>query len=198
MPGLQQPAIGDPLPLSAAGGLIFHAIKPNEYLIWSGASGRFPGAFTWALYPVDANHTRLVSRIQWSHHWTQPLALFMDLFTEFADHLAVRKILHGVKDRAEGRIESFSWQTFEFAMLVWGLFAFFAALWMVVRGPPSWPRWLSALVAGMAWLLVWYAPIPVVLGAGVNVLVCCLVFANRRGGVARHTSMPQTIARRAT
>ncbi len=198
IPALQKPAIGDPLPLSAAGGLIFYAIKPYEYLVWSGASGSFPGAFTWALYPVNTNQTRLVSRIQWSHHWTQPLALCMDLFTEFADHLAVRKILRGVKDRAEGRIESFARQTFEFAMLVWALFAFFAALCMVLRGPLSWPRWLSALVAGIAWLAVWYAPVPVALGAGVNVLVCFLVFANRRGKPAQYTAVVQKTTRRTT
>ena len=198
LPALQRPVVGDPLPLSAAGGLIFNAIQPNEYLVWSGASGRFPGAFTWALYPVNATHTRLVSRIQWSHHWMQPLVLVMDLFTEFTDHLAVRKILRGIKDRTEGRVESFSWQTFEFAMLVWALFAFFASIWVVLRGPLSWPRWLSALLAGAAWLIVWYAPIPVALGTALNVLVCGVLFANRRGRAARHTPMSQVIVRRAT
>jgi hypothetical protein len=53
---------------------------------------------------VDESHTRLVSRICWSHHWTQPGVLALDLFTEFTDHLAVRKILQGVKDRVEGRV----------------------------------------------------------------------------------------------
>ncbi len=197
VPELQRVAIGDPLPLSAAGGLTFNAIQSNEYLVWSGTSGRFPGAFTWALYPISANQTRLVSRIQWSHHWTQPLTLVMDLFTEFTDHLAVRKILHGVKDRAEGRIESFSWQTFEFAMLVWALCAFVAAIWLVLRGPLTWPRWLSALVAGVAWLVVWYAPVPVGLGTGVNVVVCYLLLAYQRGGVARHSDVSQAIAIRA-
>lgn len=196
VPELQRPAIGDPLPLSAAGGLIFHAIQPNAYLVWSGASGRFPGAFTWALYPVDATHTRLVSRIQWSHHWRQPLTLFMDLFTEFADHLAVREILHGIKDRAEGRIGSFWWHTFAFMMLVWALFAFFAALWMVLRGPLRWSRWLNALGAGVAWLVVWYAPIPVVLSIVLNLLVCSLLFAYRRAGAARHAPAAPAITRR--
>ena len=115
VPELQRLAVGDPLPLSAAGGLVVNAIAPNQYLVWSGTSGVYPGAFTWALYPIDAGHTRLVSRIQWSHHWSQPLMMGMDLFTEFTDHLAVRKILQGVKDRAEGRVESFARQTFEFA-----------------------------------------------------------------------------------
>ncbi len=198
LPALQRPAIGDPLPLSAAGGLIFNAIRPNEFLVWSGASGRFPGAFTWALYPVNTTHTRLVSRIQWSHHWTQPLALFMDLFTEFTDHLAVRKILHGVKDRAEGHVESFWWQTFEFTMLVWALFTFVAAIGMVMRGPLNWSRWLSALGAGVVWLVVWYAPIPVALGTVMNVLVSGVLFANRRGSAARHAPTSTAPARHAT
>ncbi len=198
VPELQRVDIGDPLPLSAAGGLIFNAIQTNEYLVWSGTSGKFPGAFTWALYPISVNQTRLVSRIQWSHHWTQPLVLVMDLFTEFTDHLAVRKILYGVKDRAEGRIESLAWQTFEFAMLVWALFAFVTAVWLVLRGPLTWPRWLSALVAGVAWLVVWYASIPLMLGTGVNVLVCFLLLANRRGSAARHALASRAIAMRAT
>ena len=63
------------------------------------------GGFTWALYPLDANHTRLVSRIGWSQHWTKPDLLALDLFTECTDHLAVRKILQGVKGRVESRIE---------------------------------------------------------------------------------------------
>ena len=198
VPELQRPAIGDPLPLSAAGGLIFNAIQPNEYLVWSGASGRFPGAFTWALFPVNATRTRLVSRIQWSHHWTQPLVLVMDLFTEFTDHLAVRKILHGVKDRAEGRVESFTWQTFEFAMLVWALFAFAAEIVLVLRGPLNWSGWLSAVVAGVAWLVVWYAPIPVALGTAVNVFASALLFANWRGGAARRAPISKAIAEHAT
>jgi len=198
VPELQRPAIGDPLPLSAAGGLIFNAIEPNEFLVWSGASGRFPGAFTWALYPIDATHTRLVSRIQWSHHWTQPLVLFMDLFTEFTDHLAVRKILHGVKDRAEGRVEAFWWQAFAFLVIVWALFAFVGAIGMVLRGPPSWSRWLNALGAGVAWLVVWYAPIPVLVGTFINGLMCYVLFAGRRGGAARHALMSRDDARRAT
>jgi len=198
LPELQRPAIGDPLPLSAAGGLIFNAIRPNESLVWSGASGSYPGAFTWALYPVNSTQTRLVSRIQWSHHWTQPLVLVMDLFTEFTDHLAVRKILHGVKDRAEGRVESFAWQTFEFAVLVWALFAFFAAIWVVLRGPLDWPRWLTALGAGVAWLIVWYAPISILFGTVVNVLVCGVLIANRRGSAARHAPMSPSFARHST
>ncbi len=179
VPELQLLAVGDPLPLSAAGGLVVHAIAPNQYLVWSGTSGAYPGAFTWALYPIDSSHTRLVSRIQWSHHWSQPLMLGMDLFTEFTDHLAVRKILQGVKDRAEGRVESFAHQAFEFVVLVWALFAFFAALWLLLRGRLAMP-FLFASVAGVAWLIVWYAPIPVALSVVINVSIVALLRGGRR------------------
>ncbi len=199
VPELQRLAVGDPLPLSAVGGLVVHAIAPKQYLVWSGTSGVYPGAFTWALYPVDASHTRLVSRIQWSHHWSQPLMMGMDLFTEFTDHLAVRKILQGVKDRAEGRVESFARQSFEFVVLLWALFAFFAALWLLLRGRLTRP-FLIASVAGVAWLIIWYAPMSVVFGVVINVAVVVLLRASRvRSGGSRAATTPASaIARRAT
>lgn len=177
VPELQGLAVGDPLPLSAAGGLVVHAITPPRSLVWSGTSGAYPGAFTWALYPIDAHHTRLVSRIQWSHHWTQPSMLVMDLFTEFTDYLAVRKILLGVKDRAEGRVEPFARHTFEFTMLLWALVTFLVAVWCVLRRPLTWRRWLAGVIAGFAWLAVWYASMPVAAAVVVNVMVVWLLRA---------------------
>ena len=180
VPELQQIAVGDALPLSAAGGLVVNAIAPNRFIVWSGTSGTYPGAFTWSLYPVDASHTRLVSRIQWSHHWTQPLVLAMDLFTEFADHVAVRKVLEGVKDRAEGRAESFARTTFQFAVLVWACVVFVVTLWRVMRHPVTWGVWFAAVVSGMAWLVVWYAPIPTALAVAVNIGVVWMLYAAGR------------------
>jgi hypothetical protein len=199
VPDLQQLAVGDLLPLSAAGGLVVNAITPNRYLVWSGTSGVYPGAFTWALYPIDAQHTRLVSRIQWSHHWAQPLTLAMDLFTEFTDHLAVRKILQGVKDRTEGRVGSFVRQTFEFVVLVCALFTMLVALWLVMRGHLTRPFFMAS-VAGMAWLIVWYAGIPVALNVMVNVVVVALLRADRqRAAEGRVTTAPTpAVMRRAT
>jgi hypothetical protein len=69
---------------------------PESYLIWSDANST--SAFIWASYPVDGDHTRLVSRIRWSHDRAQPRQLAFDSFTDVTDHLAVRKLL-----QAEGR-----------------------------------------------------------------------------------------------
>ncbi len=195
VPELQRIAAGDPLRLSAAGGLIVNAVAPNHYIVWSGTSGRYPGAFTWALYPVDASHTRLVSRIQWSHHWTQPLLLVMDLFTEFTDHLAVRKILHGVKDRAERRVETLALQSAEFAVLVWALVNFFAAIWSVIRRSFTWRGWFAAVLAGMAWLIVWYAPIAPWLGAVANLVVVLILRSARTSRNRRETSVAPATTR---
>ncbi len=198
IPELQRIAVGDQLPLSAAGGLVFNAIAPNQYLIWSGKSGAYPGAFTWALYPVDASHTRLVSRIQWSHHWSEPSMLAMDLFTEFADHVAVRKVLNGVKDRAEGRVERFASQTFEFGVLVWSLIAFIVSLWFVMRRPLTLRGWLAAIATGIAWLAVWYAPIPIWLAVATNGVVVLILRQGWATCAIVETALPPISVRNST
>ncbi|HUL54533.1 MAG TPA: hypothetical protein VLT83_14110 [Opitutaceae bacterium] len=180
LPEFQHFRVGDKLPLSALGGLVFHDIEPGRYLVWSGVDG--VGAFVWALYPVDANHTRLVSRIRWSHHWTQPLPLALDLFTEFTDHLAVRKVLQGVKDRVEGRVEPLARANTEFAVYVVAALTFGAAVVLTLLRPFTRRRWLASLGAGATWLLTWYAPVPVGLGVLLTILALagvCLAFRNR-------------------
>jgi hypothetical protein len=170
-PELQGLAAGDSLPLSALARLVVHEIVPERHLVWAGERGEYPGAFTWALYPVDEHRTRLVSRIQWSHHWNQPLMLALDLFTDLTDGIAVRKILHGVKDRAEGRVEPFWRQTLEFVIYLWALVAFPIAIVVTLRRPLGWPAWLAGLGAGLAWLVVWYAPLPMPVAVLLNGLV---------------------------
>ena len=101
VPALQHPNAGDVLPISKVAHLTFGQIEPSQFLIWQSEAVPHDGAFTWALYPVDERYTRLVSRIRLRYHWARSGAL---VFTEFADHVAVPKILAGVRDRAEGRV----------------------------------------------------------------------------------------------
>ncbi|HEX2923297.1 MAG TPA: hypothetical protein VHS28_04640 [Chloroflexota bacterium] len=170
-PELQHFKVGDDVPISATTVMSFYAIEPNRYLIWGGDTGGSYGTFNWALYPVDENHTRLVSRIRWSHHWTEPGPLALDLFSEFTDHLAVRKILSGVKDRVEGHLEPMAIQNIESAIYLGAALVFFAALVLVLIRPLTRRGWLLGLTAGAAWLFTWYAPVPVGIGAGLEVLV---------------------------
>lgn len=160
---LQNVKVGDEVPISAAGSWVFYAIDPEHYFIWSGETG--DGGFTWALYPIDENHTRLVSRIRWSHHWSPPGQLVLDLFTEFTDHLAVRKILQGVKGRVEGNIEPMAQANIEVVLYVMAAMIFFAALILILVRPLTWQNWLAGLGAGAAWLIIWYAPISTWMGS---------------------------------
>ena len=97
-----------------------HAIEQGKYLVWAGGKeDAAKGAFIWALYPIDSSHTRLISRIRWTHNWSKPGLLPLDLFTEFTDHLAVRKILTGIKVRAEGgKINSMAIQSIPFFIYI--------------------------------------------------------------------------------
>lgn len=168
IPEFQHFTVGDEVPLSAAGGLTFYAIEPNQYLIWSGEPGW--GGFIWALYPIDENHTRLVCRARWTHNWKKPGQFAFDLFTEFTDHLAVRKILQGVKGRVEGHVEPMAQANMEFAIYVAAALIFFATTIMLILRPLSWKRWLAGLAAGIVWLITWYTSISV--GVAVLLLVC--------------------------
>jgi len=169
LPEFQHFTVGDEVPISPVAGMVFYAIEPNRYLIWSGYDGG--GGFTWALYPVDEKHTRLVSRIRWSHSWTKPLQLALDLITEFADHLSVRKILQGVKGRVEGRIEPMAQANTELGMYFAAFWIFVGAIVLILLHPLTWRRWLAGLAAGVAWLTTWYAPISTRIGALLEVLV---------------------------
>lgn len=172
IPEFQHFKVGDVVPISAVARLYFYAIEQYEYIVWAGDKGEYPGAFTWALYPIEKNKTRLVSRIGWSHHWTEPSLLPLDLFTEFSDHIAIREILQGVKGRVEGHFESFTRQTVEFSVYLSAFLIFiFAQIFHLFR-PLSWRNWFANLFSGIVWLLTWYAPLPLWIG----IILCVLAF----------------------
>lgn len=169
IPEFQQFRVGDDMPISSAGGLSFYAIEPNQYLIWRGDEAY--GGFIWALYPLGDNQTRLVSRARLSYNWKKPTQLVFDLFTEFSDHLAVRKILQAVKGRVEGKIEPMAQANIEFVIYLASALIFLGTVILVFLRPLSWRGWLTGLAAGLAWLITWYAPISIWMGAFVELLV---------------------------
>ena len=158
IPALQRTVVGDAMPFSAAGGTRFYAIEPNRFLIWATNEGAKPnGGFTWALYPIDDRHTRLVSRIRWTHHWREPDKLAMDFFTEFTDGLAVQRVLCGIKLRAEHEpLPSFTLVTLEFFAYVALVLLFLAALILILLRPLSWGRVFFSLLTGLLWIVGWY------------------------------------------
>ena len=120
---------------------------------------------------MDAAQTRLVSRIRWSHHWTQPGRLSLDLLTEFTDHLAMRKVLHGIQGRVEGHIQPASDVNIEFFIYLGAFLVFIWAGLSVLRLPLTWGSWLVGLSGGLTWLVTWYAPASIWIGAVLAMLV---------------------------
>ena len=131
-------------------------LSQTKYLVWSGEEGF---AYTWALYPIDENRTRLINRARMNYSWTKPNQVALDLFTEFAEHLAIPKILQGVKGRVEGHIESSARANAEFVIYAASLLMFLGAIASLLLRPLAWHRLLAGLVAGAAWLINWYSPI---------------------------------------
>jgi hypothetical protein len=157
MPEFQHFQVGDEVPISAIHSMVFYAVEPNQYLIWANTADNAPGGIIWALYPRDDYQTRLVSRVRWSYRLTGPVSVIMAMFVDLADHIAVRKILRGLKGRVEGQIEPAWVADVEFFVFVAAFGIFVAALIALLARPLTWTSWLVACGAGIAWLLIWYA-----------------------------------------
>jgi hypothetical protein len=188
-PALEQPKTGDVLPISAVASLVFGAIKPDRYLIWQSAATPPDESLTWALYPVDEKHSRLISRIRLRYHWTDR-RLLLDLFTEFADHVAVPKILLGIRDRVEARsVQSLSREGAEIMIWVLALAEFATAMLSLMRRSRSRRAWFLGLTAGLVSLFVLYAHAPVWIDAA----LVCGVFAAMVGWMRRGIGDPGVI-----
>jgi hypothetical protein len=171
VPEFQHPEVGDELPISLAGGLRFYAIEPNRYLIWSGDLANGGYIYTWALYPIDEHRTRLVSRARLNHIWSKPDQLAFGLITEFAEHLGIPKILQGVKGRVEGHNESMAQANIEVAIYLTSAFTYLVAVVLTFLRPLTWRRGLACFAAGVAWLITWYGPVSIWIGALLELLV---------------------------
>ena len=173
VPSFQNPKPGDVLPLSIAATLVYGPIAPNKFVVWKGTEDPPNGVFIWELVPIDANNTRLISRIRWNYVQT-PAGLLLGVFTEFADHVAVRKILEGVRDRAEGRpSESLTREGVEIASWCLAALNFVITLLYIAY----WRRWAwawaMALATGLILEFVLYGSMPLV----IRILLPCLNLA---------------------
>ena len=59
--------------------------------------------WSWTFTPLDAGRTRLVTRVHAVYDWTRPaMALLGVVLMEFGDFAMMRRMLLGIKERAEG------------------------------------------------------------------------------------------------
>jgi hypothetical protein len=101
--------VGNVIPLGAGPSWPVKALEPNQSLLILLGNPQNPEVgvtWVWALYPLDERYTRLVSRV----HSCLPLTLggiLMLLLLEPTGFIMERKMLLGIKQRAEG-----IWQRF--------------------------------------------------------------------------------------
>jgi len=106
-PQLQNPMIGDVIPMSPDGkqGMYVKDFEQDRWMLWWDGKGGM--SWSWGLYPVDEGHTRLITRVRMRYKWLSPSILF-DMLVEFTDIIMMRKSILGIKERAEriGGMES--------------------------------------------------------------------------------------------
>jgi hypothetical protein len=102
MPALQHLEVGQWVPMSPTPSertaLKVHSFEVNTWLLWTTPDS----SWAWRLIPADHNQTRLVTRIHTQYDWRHPLsALVGVLLMEFGDFAMIRRMLRGIKTRAE-------------------------------------------------------------------------------------------------
>jgi hypothetical protein len=75
-----------------------HSFSAAEWLLWSKADS----TWSWTLTPLGSGSTRLVTRVRARYDWTKPFAgLTAMILMEFGDFAMLRRMLRGIKARAE-------------------------------------------------------------------------------------------------
>lgn len=105
VPELQQLEVGQWVPMSPSAtpsdvtAFKVHSFEPNRWLLW-----RKPDStWAWQLTATDAGGIRLVTRIHAARDWrSAPLMAALGvLLMEFGDFAMLRRMLRGIKERAE-------------------------------------------------------------------------------------------------
>ena len=101
LPQWQVLAVGDEIPIGRGGGFPVKAIEPCRSLVLAGQAQNVEWSWELALVPIGIGYTRLISRnrVRTPHDIR---SRFVMLFIEPAAFLMTRKMLLGIKQRAEG------------------------------------------------------------------------------------------------
>jgi hypothetical protein len=102
VPGLQHLDVGQWIPMSPtpsdATAFRVDSFDINRWLLW-----RKPDStWAWMLTELDDSRTRLVTRVRACYVWGKPAsALLAIVLMEFGDFAMMRRMLRGIKERAE-------------------------------------------------------------------------------------------------
>ena len=102
LPECQSPQIGDWVAMASkvneTTAFKIESLEPNRSMLWV----KPQSTWAWRLEPLDGGCTRLVVRLRDHYDWRSPgRALLSVLLLEFADFPMMRKLLRGVRARAE-------------------------------------------------------------------------------------------------
>ena len=101
IPELQTIAVGDWIPMSGKiderTAFRVAAFESNRSLLWA----KPDSTWSWALEPIDEQHTRLVSRLRCHHDFSTPLGFVGILLMEIGDFPMFRKLLLNLRQRSE-------------------------------------------------------------------------------------------------
>jgi hypothetical protein len=79
-----------------------HSFEPGKWLLWT----KPDSTWAWHLTATDDGGTRLVTRIRAVYDWRNPpMALLSVLLMEFGDFAMLRRMLFGIKARAESLVQ---------------------------------------------------------------------------------------------
>src|SRR4029453_11979158 len=107
VPGLQHLDVGQWIPMSPTPSdttpFRVDSFDINRWLLW-----RKPDStWAWMLTELDDSRTRLVTRVRACYVWGKPAsALLAIVLMEFGDFAMMRRMLRGIKERAEAHREN--------------------------------------------------------------------------------------------
>jgi hypothetical protein len=98
----QPPTIGDWMPMAKrineTTAFRVKAFAINEWLLWE----KPDSTWAWKLVPLEGGRTRLIARLKQRYAWEKPgLAIVTLVLLEFGDFAMMRRVLKGIKARAE-------------------------------------------------------------------------------------------------
>jgi hypothetical protein len=102
LPQYQDPQAGDWMPMSGkvneTTAFKVKAFEPNQWLVWA----KPDSAWSWKLVPLEGDRTRLITRLKQRYAWESPASAISALvLLEFGDFAMIRRVLKGIKARAE-------------------------------------------------------------------------------------------------
>lgn len=98
----QRPQVGDWMPMASVvndtTAFRVRAFETDAWLLW----GKTDSTWSWTLVALPNGGTRLITRLKQRYQWESPgMALFTLILLEFGDFPMMRRVLLGIKERAE-------------------------------------------------------------------------------------------------